>query len=221
MPTIVDQRSPLIIYNPNTLSFGLWDGSISVGSVVIGAVTQSGAWAVTANAGTNLNTSLLALEAGNLASILAKLNASLAVTGTFFQATQPISAASLPLPTSAATEATLAAMGGLSDLFKTRQDTFTGTGNGTTVTVTTAPLSSFGIQVKGTGASATTWDIRLEGSLDGANFSQILAHTNTTGDGAVLWAGGVFSPALHFRSRVSGLVLGGASNVVVTILGMR
>lgn len=35
-------------------------------------------------------------------------NTSLAVTGTFFQATQPVSAASLPLPTGAATQATLA-----------------------------------------------------------------------------------------------------------------
>lgn len=34
-------------------------------------------------------------------------NASLAVTGTFFQATQPVSAASLPLPTGAATDASL------------------------------------------------------------------------------------------------------------------
>lgn len=33
------------------------------------SVTQSGAWAVTANAGTNLNTSLLALESGNLATL--------------------------------------------------------------------------------------------------------------------------------------------------------
>lgn len=36
------------------------------------------------------------------------ITGSVAVTGTFFQATQPISAASLPLPTGAATEATLA-----------------------------------------------------------------------------------------------------------------
>lgn len=35
------------------------------------------------------------------------LSGSLAVTGTFWQATQPVSAASLPLPTGAATEATL------------------------------------------------------------------------------------------------------------------
>lgn len=36
------------------------------------------------------------------------ITGSVAVTGTFFQATQPISAVSLPLPTGAATEATLA-----------------------------------------------------------------------------------------------------------------
>lgn len=131
------------------------------------SVTQSGTWnigsittlpsiaitntAFTANAGTNLNTSLLALESGgNLASLVAKdfatqttlalikaktdnldvllstrtkpadsqhviidsgsiSNTTFGVTGTFWQATQPISAASLPLPSGAATETTLAA----------------------------------------------------------------------------------------------------------------
>ena len=78
--------------------------------------TQSGSWTVTANAGTNLNTSALALEAGgNLAAIATDAaaietllttieanqlpdghavtvdNASIAVTGTFWQATQPVS----------------------------------------------------------------------------------------------------------------------------------
>lgn len=38
------------------------------------------------------------------------LNSSLAVTGTFWQATQPVSAASLPLPSGAATQTTLAAV---------------------------------------------------------------------------------------------------------------
>ena len=97
---------------------------------------------VTANAGTNLNTSALALDAtltgGTQKAIargaatgttvaaditsnpvdantqalhvnLAGVNSTVPVTGTFFQATQPVSAASLPLPAGAATEATLAA----------------------------------------------------------------------------------------------------------------
>ena len=63
----------------------------------------------TANAGTDLNTSLLALETGgNLAGINAKLPSNLTVTATRLLVdgsgvTQPISVASLPLPTGAAT----------------------------------------------------------------------------------------------------------------------
>ena len=65
----------------------------------------------TANAGTNLNTSLLALESGgNLASINTKLPSNLTVTATRLLVdgsgvTQPVSAATLPLPTGAATSA--------------------------------------------------------------------------------------------------------------------
>ena len=102
----------------------------------------------------------------------------------------------------------------------TRSDTYTATGNGTTINVTANPLQSFTLQVKGTDAAATTWDVRLEGSLDNANFSTILTHTNATGDGAVLWAGAVLSPLLYFRSRCAGLVLGPATNIIATILGV-
>lgn len=102
--------------------------------------------------------------------------------------------------------------------YNTRSDTYTGTANGTTVDISTRPLKSYSVQVKGTGAAATTWDVRLEGSLDGTNFSQILQHTNTTGDGATLWAT-TLAPCLYFRSRCTGLVLGSATNIIVTILG--
>ena len=47
-----------------------------------------------------------ALDA-TLQSILTKLNASIAVTGTFWQATQPVSFATLPLPAGASTDASL------------------------------------------------------------------------------------------------------------------
>ncbi len=53
---------------------------------------------------------------GWLSSVYNKLNTSIGVTGTFWQATQPVSAASLPLPTGAATAAnqpTAAAQGSL------------------------------------------------------------------------------------------------------------
>ena len=103
--------------------------------------------------------------------------------------------------------------------FLNRSDTYTATGNGATLDVSTNPPKSFAVQVKGTGAAATTWDVRLEGSLDNVNFTQILQHTNTTGDGAVLFSGATLSPSLYFRSRTAGLTLGAATNIVVTILG--
>lgn len=46
----------------------------------------------------------------DIATVVTALGNPLAVTGTFWQATQPISAASLPLPTGAATQTTLAAI---------------------------------------------------------------------------------------------------------------
>ena len=161
--------------------------------------------------------------------------------------TQPISAVSLPLPTGASTAAKQPALGvagtpstdvisiqgvvggttipvsgtvTIVDQFSTRTDTYTATGSGTTVNVSTAPTKSYSISVKGTGAAATTWDVRLEGSLDNVNFTQILQHTNVTGDGIIQYAGATLSPSLYFRSRVAGLTLGSATNIVVTILGM-
>lgn len=63
------------------------------------AVTQSGAWTVTANTGLSQPLTDAQLRAS-----------AVPVTGTFFQATQPISATTLPLPTNAATETTLSAI---------------------------------------------------------------------------------------------------------------
>lgn len=95
--------SPSFITEPKTwdvdgLEYVALEITLQAGSLVIGQVT--------ANAGTNLNTSALATQTTlaaslvELQSILAKLNASLAVTGTVgvnnFPATQPISAVSLP-----------------------------------------------------------------------------------------------------------------------------
>jgi hypothetical protein len=161
--------------------------------------------------------------------------------------TQPVSAASLPLPAGASTSAKQPALGTagtpstdvisvqgvaggtalpisgtvtVNPSVSTRSDTFTATGNGVTVNVSASSAKSFSVQVKGTGAAATLWDVRLEGSLDNVNFTQVLQHTNTTGDGAVLYSGATLFPSLYFRARCAGLTLGTATNIVVTILGV-
>lgn len=59
MPTISDIRHPMLYYNTGTLSLALWDGSLSTGALVIGAVTQSGTWTVgTTKASTTAVTSV-------------------------------------------------------------------------------------------------------------------------------------------------------------------
>ena len=133
------------------------------------------------------------------------------VTGTFWQATQPVSGTFW--------QTTQPVSGTVNPTTSNRSDTYSATGNGVTVDVSATPLKSFAVQVIGTGAAASLWDIRLEGSLDNVNFTQILQHTNTTGDGVVLYSGATLYPSLYFRSRCAGLTLGAATNVVVKILG--
>lgn len=100
-----------------------------------------------------------------------------------------------------------------------RSDTFTGTGNGTAVNVATTGRSRFGMAVKGTGAAASAWTVNLQVSLDGTNYATLLSHANSDGDGAAVWVP-TPSPALYFRTNVSALTLGSATNIVVTIIGM-
>ena len=47
MPSGPAQSSAIFLYNPVTLAYEEWDGSLRVGSLIIGAVTQSGSWSTT------------------------------------------------------------------------------------------------------------------------------------------------------------------------------
>jgi hypothetical protein len=105
--------------------------------------------------------------------------------------------------------------------FSTRSDTYTAAANGVTVDVTTTPTKFYSVQVKGTGAVATAWSIVLEGSLDGTNFDTILAHDENIGDGKIMFGSASPSPCRYFRSRCVSITLGGATNIVVTILGIQ
>ncbi len=102
-----------------------------------------------------------------------------------------------------------------------RSDSYTGTTSGVTITATSNPFKAYSIQLVGQGTAASLWDVRLEGSLDGSNFDQILQHTNTTGDGKVVFSGSLVAPSLYFRSRCAGLTLGTATSVLVTIVGIQ
>ena len=106
MPTISDRRSVVTYYNPATLSFDLWDGSLTAGALTIGAVTQAGApWTVTYAAlltELQLKADLTETQPVSYAALLTELQlkADLAetqpVSGTFWQGTQPVSLAIAP-----------------------------------------------------------------------------------------------------------------------------
>jgi len=96
-------------------------------------------------------------------------------------------------------------------------DTFTTTGIGATYTPSIS-YRSFALQVKGTGATPTLWTVILEGSIDGVNFSTIMTHTQAILE-TILWTGTNFYPIIAYRVRTPVLTLGGASNIVVTLLG--
>lgn len=249
------------------------------------AVTQSTSpWVVsgtiTANAGTNLNTSTLALESTlsslnskvttvntssvtitsstlpsgaatsanqtteivSLASIDSKLTSPLTINPITFASPQHIIVDSGTITSNIGTTGGLALDTTVSGLltntqlratpvpisgtvsannsFQTTTDTFTTTGNGVTIDSHLAPLKIFSLQVVITG-TITAWDVRLEGSLDNVNFTQILQHTNTTGNGVTVYSGSLLSPSLYFRSRCSGFTGLGGSSLNAIILGVQ
>jgi hypothetical protein len=103
-----------------------------------------------------------------------------------------------------------------------RSDTYTTTTTGTAVDASTYPVKSFSIQVKGTGAVPTSFTVVLEGSLDGTNFDTITTFDSATlADGKIKFTGAADYPVRYFRSRVSALALGSATNIVVTLLGTQ
>jgi hypothetical protein len=78
----------------------------------------------------------------------------------------------------------------------------------------------FGIQVRGVGAAATSWTVKLQVSLDGTNYVTIITHTDTSDtDGDILWLS-TPAPALWFRSDVTAVVLGSATGLSTTIIGV-
>jgi hypothetical protein len=102
----------------------------------------------------------------------------------------------------------------------TQADTFTSTGTGTVVNVSTYGRQHFGIQVKGTGAAPTSWTVHLQVSLDGTNYANLLTHDNDTDDdGGIQWSA-TPAPSRYFRSSVEAVALGSATNIIVTIVGM-
>lgn len=156
----------------------------------------------------------MSTELGDLDALVVKLATVSSLVTNLDATLTTVSAATATLNT------TLSALNAKSGLVSSRSDTFTGTGNGTAVDVSTTPYQAFAIQVTQTGV-LTSWNLVLEGSLDGVTYSTILTHVS----GVQTIGSSVFStantPVKYFRSRCVALVIGLGTSVTASILGMQ
>ena len=96
--------------------------------------------------------------------------------------------------------------------------TFTAAASGTTQ-FTGFPVSKFALQIKNTG-TLTAWNIVVEGSLDGTDFTTLATHVNgTNADGATVWV--VDRPVLYWRLRCTSITLGGGTNSIARAIAMQ
>lgn len=121
-----------------------------------------------------------------------------------------------------ATRASEATLSALNAKFSSYQQPalYSVTGAGAVVEMAAAPAKYFSIQVNGVGGTPTAWDVRLECSLDGLAWTQVVQHTNADGIGTTKPLATAF-PCLKMRANVAGLTLAPASSIGVGILGLQ
>lgn len=94
-------------------------------------------------------------------------------------------------------------------------------GTSSIVDVSGSPMVTWTIQVSGVPVAATLWEVILEGSVDGTNFSEILKHTTLTGDKQNLFSGTTLFLANYYRINVTLLTLGAATSITVSVVGKQ
>lgn len=79
--------------------------------------------------------------------------------------------------------------------------------------------SWFSLQVIPNG-SIDAWNVYLEGSLDGINFTKIISHNNLSpGANHVQYHGQSYTPCTYLRLNCTKLELGTGNNITVFVLG--
>ena len=96
--------------------------------------------------------------------------------------------------------------------------TFTATATGAAQDLTANPKKDWSLQCTTVGGTVTTWTVNLQVSLDGVNYTTILAHTNSTGTGVVTCTTSAV-PALYYRVDAT-LALGTGTGLLVNVAGM-
>lgn len=73
--------------------------------------------------------------------------------------------------------------------------------------------TNFAIQVVGVGGTPTSWDVRLEGTVDGANWTELMLHVTVDGNGTLKFSGANRYPVDAVRFRVNGLTIAPATDI--------
>jgi len=94
-------------------------------------------------------------------------------------------------------------------------------GSSAVIDVSDAPMTTWTLQVIGEGGSPTLWEVLLEGSTDGINFSEILKHDTLTGDGVNVFSGTTLFLASYYRVNVTALTLGPATGITANVIGRQ
>lgn len=88
---------------------------------------------------------------------------------------------------------------------------FNATGSGAAIPVN--GRTSYAIQVVGVGGTPTAWDVRLEGTVDGTNWTELMGHATGEGNGTVKFSGANRYPVDAVRFRVNGLTIAPATDI--------
>jgi hypothetical protein len=79
----------------------------------------------------------------------------------------------------------------------------------------------FAMSVSPVGGSGTTWTVLLQGSMDQANWTTILTHTDIDpASGQTIYSGAAIFPCLYHRANVTALSLGSATGIRIQHLGI-
>lgn len=101
------------------------------------------------------------------------------------------------------------------------QQTFTSFDVSLPIDISSKPMKNFSLCVVGTDDVPSNWNVILQVSIDGMNFTPVLTHNTATGDSITIFTLEKLYPCLYYQINVTDLSLGNASNIVVSVLATK
>lgn len=85
------------------------------------------------------------------------------------------------------------------------------------------PVKFYSLQVRGSTGTVTAWDVRLEISIDGVNFSPVVSHQTTDGNGAIKTSTSApyGFPATFMRIRTNSIDTSTVKSLVINAIGTQ